>query len=258
MLRLTKRRKFIISSLLLSLGLVAIQLGLISNRYISIAVLSLLTIPLVFWSLWESLKGSIWLTAWIVPALFTAGVGMFYFLLPGSWLIIVPVILIYFFGMYALFLSENIFSVAAIRTIQLFRSASAVSFLLTLLTAFLLYDTIWSFRSPFYLNGLLVFLTSFLLFLHGCWTVNLEEKITPKIVIYSLILSVGIGELAIIISFWPVTVSLASLFLTSIMYVALGLSQANLSDRLFIKTVKEYLIVFGIVLLILVLYTSWG
>lgn len=258
MFRLTKRRKFIISSLFLSLGLASIQLEFISNRYISIVVLSLLTIPLVFWSLKESLKGSIWLTSWIIPALFTVGVGMFYFLLPGSWFIIVPVILIYFFGMYALFLSENIFSVAAIRTIQLFRSASAVSFLLTLLTAFLLYDTIWSFRLPFYLNGFFVFLASFLLFLHGCWTVNLEEKITKNILIYSLILSIGLGELAIVISFWPVTVSLSSLFLTSIIYVALGLGQANLNNRLFAKTVKEYLVVFGMVFLILVLYTSWG
>lgn len=258
MFRLTKRRKFIISSLFLSLGLVSVQLGLISDRYLAILALSLLTIPLVFWSLRESLKGSIWLTSWIIPVLFTTGVGLFYFLLPSSWITAVPVILIYFFGMYALFLSENIFSVAAIRTIQLFRSASAVSFLLTLLTAFLLYDTIWSFRLPFYFNGLLVLLVSFLLFLHGSWAVNLEEKITKKIVLYSLILSIGLGEIAIVISFWPVTVSLASLFLTSVVYVALGLGQANLNDRLFRKTVKEYLVVFSLVLLILLFYTTWG
>jgi len=160
--------------------------------------------------------------------------------------------------MYALFLSENIFSVAAIRTIQLFRSASAVGFLLTLFTSFLLFDTIWSFALPFYSNFGLVFLVSFLLFFTGTWSVNLKEKIDSKIMIYSLTSSLGLGETAALLSFWPATVSLASLFLTMMIYVCLGLIQAELSDRLFEKTVKEYLLVGFAVFVILLFYTSWG
>lgn len=255
---LTKRRKFIFSALLLTAGFTFIQLAAFTNRYTAIFVLSLLTIPLTLWSLREALRGPIWLASWILPMFFTAGVGLFYFLLPGSLLTAIPVILIYFVGMYVLFLSENIFAVAAIRTIQLFRSASAVGFLLTLITSFLLYDTVFSFRLPFYQNGLLVLLISFFLFLHGTWAVNLEERISGQILFYSFLLALAMGEIALVLSFWPTAITLGSLFLTSLVYVSLGIVQAKLSDRLFKKTVKEYLTVGLLVLVVLLAYTNWG
>lgn len=258
MIRLTKRRKFILCSLVLSLGLFSIQLGWISNRYLAIIFLSLLVIPLVLWSLKEALAGPIWFISWILPLLFTAGVGFFYFLLPSSLYTSIPVIIIFFLGMYSLFLSENIFSVAAIRTIQLYRSSMAVSFLLILVISFLLFDTVLSFRLPFFINGLSVFLISLFLFLHGCWVVNLDEKISKDTWRYSLILSLGIGEMASAISFWPVQLTLAAVFLTAFVYVSLGLVQAQLSDRLFKSTVREYIFVGIAVFLVLLFYTSWG
>jgi len=165
---------------------------------------------------------------------------------------------LYFFGLYALFLSENIFSVASIRTIQLFRSASAVSFLLTLFISFLLYDTIFSFRLPFYLNAIFVFFISVFLFLHGVWSVDLEEKVSSKVIWFSLLFSLSLGEIAFILSFWPISIALASLFLTSLVYVLLGLAQAYFSDRLFKRTIREYLVVGIAVFVVLLLYTNWG
>jgi len=255
---LTKRRKFIFCSILLTGGLTLIQLGVMPSRYLAIFILSFLTIPLTLWSLKESLHGPIWLTSWILPLLFTTGVGLFYFLLPGSLLSAIPIIIIYFLGMYALFLSENIFAVAAIRTIQLFRSASAVSFLLTLVASFFLYDTVFSFRLPFYYNGLLVFIISFFLFLQGIWSVNLEEKISFSVFLYSFFLSLGMGEIALVYSLWPTAITLSSLFLTTLIYVSLGIVQAKLNDRLFKKIVLEYLAVGLVVLLVLFGFTQWG
>jgi hypothetical protein len=258
MFRLTKRRKFILSSLVLSFGLFGIQLEWVTNRYLAISILALLSVPLVIWSLKEALSLAVVVTSWILPFLFTAGIGLFYFLLPSSLAISIPIIVVYFFGMYALFLSENIFSVAAIRTIQLFRSASAVSFMFTLLTSFLLFDTVWSFFLPFWLNGCLVFAISFLLFFNSVWSVNLKAKIDKRIFLYTLVPSLGLGEIAIILSFWPVTVTLSSLFLTAMIYVCLGLIQAQLSERLFEKTVKEHLAVGLAVFGVLLFYTTWG
>lgn len=254
----TKRRKFIFSSLLLTAGFILIQLGSLTNRYLAIFLLSLLTVPLTLWSLSEALRGAIWLVSWILPMFFTAGVGLFYFLLPGSLLTAIPIILIYFVGMYVLFLSENIFSVAALRTIQLFRSASAVSFLLTLITSFFLYDTVFSFRLSFYQNALLVFVISFFLFLHGVWSVNLDEKISGKNLLYSFLLALGMGEISLVLSLWPTAITLGSLFLTSLIYVSLGITQAKLSERLFRKTGEEYLTVGLLVLVVLLAYTTWG
>jgi hypothetical protein len=87
----------------------------------------------------EGIDGIEWLTVLTLPPLYTAGVGLFYFLLPVRWLTRLPVAMAYGLGMYVLLLTENIFSVASIRTIQLLRAAQAVGFLLTLVTGFFLY-----------------------------------------------------------------------------------------------------------------------
>lgn len=258
MFHLTKRRKFILSSLLLTAGLTFIQFGLLQNRYLAIGGLCLATIILVLWSLSEALRGVIWLMSWILPFWFTVGIGLFYFLLPSSIFTAIPVIVFYLLGLYALFLSENIFAVASIRTIQLFRSASAVSFLLTLFTSFLLYDTVFSFRLPFYLNFIYVFLISFFLFLHGIWAINLEEKVSGQVLLHTVFFSFLIGEVGLALSFWPTTIALASLFLTSLVYVLSGLVQAHLSDRLFKRTIREYLMVGVTVFMVLLFYTRWG
>ena len=161
-------------------------------------------------------------------------------------------------GMYALLLTENIFNVAAIRTIQLLRAAHAVGFLLTLVVAFFLWDTIFSYRLAPWWNGLLVFATSWPLVLQGLWSVNLEDKVDRSIWRNSLGLAFALGCLGLTISFWPVTITVASLFLVSGLYVLLGLVQQNLSGRLFNKTIQEYLWVGLTVLAVTFLLASWG
>lgn len=255
---INKRQKFIISAALLSASLLAIQLTNTPWRYQAIFVLTILTYLLSAWSLREGVSGIEWLTVLILPTLFTAGVGLFYFLLPSGWLARLPVAALYGLGLYALLLTENIFSVAAIRNIQLLRAAHAVGFLLTLLTAFFLYDTILSFRLPFWLNFVFVFLVSLPLFIQGLWSVNLEEKISGQIWFYSLALALIVAEGALALSFWPVTVSAGSLALITIMYVVLGLTQHYLSQRLFKRTINEYLTVGIVVLLVIILTTHWG
>lgn len=255
---LSKRKKIIISALLLFFGLSAIQLLGSSWRYQAIGVLILLTIVFSIWSLNEGLKGIVWLTVLILPSLFTASVGLFYFLTPASWLTRLPVVILFGVGLYALLLIENIFSVAAIRTIQLSRSAQAVGFLLTLLTAFFLYDTIFSFRFTAWFNFFLVGAVSFFLILQGLWCIVLEEKISSRTWLYTFILSLVQAEIALVISFWPVTVTVGSLALTTGLYTTLGLTQHCFGERLFQKTINEYLAVAAVVLMTILLTTHWG
>lgn len=255
---MTKRQKFIITSFLLAVGLVFVQFAEVSYRYLAIAALTFATAGLAIWSLKEALAGVRWVTTIILPSLFTAGVGFFYFLLPSTWYSGLPMAIIFALGMYALLLTENIFSVAAIRTIQLFRAASAVGFLLTLLTAFLLYDTVSSFRFPFYINSILIYLISLPLFFQGLWSVNLEEKLSNKLLFYSLFLPLVLSQTALVISFYPLSIAMSSLLLTSELYVLLGLAQAHFADRLFRQTVYEYLAVGVLVLMIMLLTVRWG
>ncbi|MCG2692228.1 hypothetical protein L6272_05380 [Microgenomates group bacterium] len=254
---MTKRMKLVIAAAALSLGLLGIQSIDIDARYQAIGLLAGVAYGLSAWALFGDLKKTEWLTVLILPVLYPVAVALFYFLLPVRLLSRVMILSIFGIGMYALLLTENIFSVAAIRTIQLLRAAHAVGFLLTLLVAFFLWHTLFSFRLAPWWNALGVGITSLPLVLQGLWSVNLEEKISREVVNNSLGLSWGLTSLALMISFWPVTITIASLFLVTGLYVGLGLVQNRISGRLFKKTITEYLWVSGLVVGLTFLLAQW-
>lgn len=254
---MTKRMKLVIVAVVLSLGLLGIQSIDVDARYQAIGLLAGVAYGLSAWALFDDLKKMEWLTVLILPVLYPVAVALFYFLLPVRILSRVMILSIFGIGMYALLLTENIFSVAAIRTIQLLRAAHAVGFLLTLLVAFFLWDTLFSFRLAPWWNALGVGITSLPLVLQGLWSVNLEEKISREVVNNSLGLSWGLASLALMISFWPVTITIASLFLVTGLYVGLGLIQNRISGRLFKKTITEYLWVSGLVVGLTFLLARW-
>lgn len=257
-LKLSKRGKFIFSALFLSFGFLILQMTNISYRYEAVAFLTVASGVLTIWSLIGGLNGVEWLTVLILPVYFTAGVGLFFFLIPSYPVAKFFVISLYGLGFYVLLLTENIFSVAAIRTIQLFRSAMAVGFLLTIITAFFIYDSILSIRFSPWVNGFLTALASFPLVLQGLWCVKLEEKLTLSLLFSSLAASLVIGELSLAFSFWPLSVAAGSLSLTTAMYTILGLAQHDLGGRLFRRTINEYLSVALAVSVIIILTTHWG
>lgn len=253
-----KRQKFVLTALVLSMGLGIVQLASgLELRYALIAVLFVLTWALSAWSLREGLSGVEWLTVLIPMTLFTAAVGFFYILLPEHWLAKIAVIGLFGIGQYALLLTGNIFSVAAIRTIALSRAAQAVGFVMTLLTGFFLYDTILSFRLGFWFNMPLVFVASGLMLLPALWSVKLEERLQHQLVAFCLTLGFLQALLALSISFWPISQAVSALFLTTMLYVYLGISQHYFQERLFKKTAWEYIIV-GMVVLVTMLVTAGG
>jgi hypothetical protein len=167
-------------------------------------------------------------------------------------------VIFYGLGIYALCLTSNIYTVSAIRTIALMRAARGVGFVLSLITYFLVYDTILSIRTSIILTSLLVLFFSIPLFLQGFWAVHLEKNINREEIILSLISGIVMAEIALLLFFWPVTVAVGSLFLTTSVYIILGLGQAQLEARLFQQTVREYLLVGFIVFLGMFLATRWG
>ena len=255
---MSKRKRFVITSLILSLGFIGIGFMGDQYKFYSIAVLGALSVALFSWSLREGLSRNMTLLTLILPLFFTLGVGLFWFLLPRSLFAQVPIVLFYGIGIYALCLTSNIYTVSTIRTIALMRAARGVGFVLTLITLFLVYDAILSVKINYILTGGLVFLLSFPLFLQGFWTVVLEESLQKEVLLVSLISSMIMGELSLGLYFWPVTVVVGSLFLTVAGYVLLGLGQAKLEGRLFTQTVREYLILGSMVFLAMFLATYWS
>ena len=253
-----KRTKIILSSLVLGLLFYLINSLTGYNRNYLLAGLALAGIGFMIWSLWGEIRRIEFITVLILPVFFTVGFGLFYFLLPSStWLRLVMAGL-FAAGVYILMLTENIFAVANQRNIQLLRAAQATGFLVTLVTAFFIFDAILSYRLHAWWNALLVMGVSWLVIFQGLWMMVLGERFEPRIFMRSGLMALLMAQGALVISFLPLTVSSASLFLTTQLYVLLGLGQSHAQDRLFPKTIKEFSWIGLLVLITVLLTTRWG
>jgi hypothetical protein len=238
-----RRQKFVISSVLLSLGLLGVQYVSLEWRYLGLILLSVVSYFMSAWALSDDLVAHEWLTVVPFPALYASSVGLFYFLLPANLLSKLLILAVFGVGMYGLFLTSNIYSVAKGRTIQLIHAAHAVGLLFTLLTSLLLTNTIFGLRLSFYLNGLLVGLVHFPLILMSLWSVKLEDYVSRQIWSLSGVLTLFLVELAMILSFFPFSVWNQALFIMAFVYVGLGLLHNFLKERLFESTLREYSLV---------------
>ena len=254
---MSKRHRFVIASILLSIGFIGISFLSDQSRLTGIFGLTLLAILLFYWSLYETIGRNATLLSIVLPAMFTFGVGLFWFLLPSTFFARLPVVVMYGVGMYALISTSNIFNVSIIKSIALARAAKGVGFVLTLFTSFLLYDAILSLRSNYFFTVASVIIVSFPLLLQGLWVSKLEKNIEKEQLVYAGVLAYAVGTVSMILYFWPVTIVVGSLFLTVTMYVLLGLAQSKIEGRLFKSTLKEYLLVGVLVFLAMIFATHW-
>ncbi len=257
MILLNKRQKIVITSAILTIGLLSTQLVNFDLRFKFIAGLSVLAGILSLWSLWEGLNITKAVILLILPVFFTAAVSSFYFLLPVRWLTRIPVAAAFGLMFYLLLLAQNVFNIAAIRTIPLYRAAFTASFLFTLLSAFFIFNVVYAFNLLFLWNGLVVFLTSFPLILQVLWSLQMEDSVSAANIVQSLVLSCILGELALSFSFWPMPTTIWPLALSSSMYVLLGLATQVLRGRSNRRVVWEYLGIGGVALVVSFLTTSW-
>lgn len=256
-LTITKRSQFVIVTLLLTLGLMFTQLVPDDWRYPMAAVLSLSAYFLSAIALREDLKNIEWISLLTLPTLFTAAVTLFYFLLPARWLTRVPVVVLYSVGMYALLLTENIYNVAAERTIALLRAAHSVGFLLTIITYFLLVQTVLAFRFPFFMNAAFIGVISLLLVFQSLWAIVLENPVSKRVWHITYIVSAVLAEIGWVFSFWPTQTTLTVLFLTTGFYGCVGMAQQYLVEKLYKKTVIEFFSLTTIVFVIVLFATRW-
>ncbi len=254
---MTKRTRFAITSLLLTLGFAGVTLVENQMKFLGIAGLTIFATLLFVWSLREGLGLNATLLVLILPALFTLGIGLFWFLLPSTIVARFPVLILYGLVIYVLCLTKNIFIVSAIRTIALARAAKGVGFVLTLFTGFLLFDALLSIRATIILNAVLAFLISFPLFFQGLWNSRLSKDIPRSLIYYSLLFSYTLSTICTLLFFWPVSIVVGSIFLTVTIYVLLGLGQAKLEGRLFRQTAREYIYVGVLVFVVMFFVTSW-
>lgn len=255
--KISKRQRFILVSLGLTVVFLLTQLVDTRFRYLMIGILAGLTYLFSALAIFEDVKGIEWLTLFALPTLFSFSIALFYFLLPVRWITRLPFALLYGVSIYAILLSENIFNVAAIRTIQLYQAALAITSLISIVTFFLFSNIILSFHLLFIFNFLLFFILSFFLTLINLWNTSLSPFLDKRMVKITFFLSLIIGEISFILSFWPTTPLVTSLFLTTIFYLLLGITQTYLLEKPLGNLIWEYTL-FLFTFLILFLKSPWG
>lgn len=272
---MSKRARFVIVSLILGLALWLVSFVSVDYRFGLLLAVAAVAYILSVWVLFEDLKGIEWVTLLILPVLFTLGVGLFGNFLPDAMpsmfgrafqletsILLASVFkviyyLAYVMGMYGILLIENIFSVASIRTIQLFRAAKSASFVFTLVTSLFFYTMSFSLRIAFWWVGLISFVVTFILAYANFWSVDLKTPSYKEIWRFSIVSSWMVTMVSMVLSFWPLKPFMGGLMLTSTIYALLGVLEQRLSNRVYMEGLVEYGLSFMVIVLIGFLTTSW-
>jgi hypothetical protein len=251
-----KRQKFIISVIFLSIGLFIAEVRLGRSGILLVLILAFLTSILLYLSLRQDLKGNFTPQVLILPFFYSLAIGLFYLLVPARLITRVGMTFLYALGLYSLFLSQNIFVVSTIRTIQLLSGARTVSLVITLLSYFFISNVVFSFHINVFITLLLVFIYTFAIVAQSVWTYTLEKKFFAQ-VFWVLSLSLCLVEVATFLWFNSTSPTVIALFLTSIFYVILGLTHAWFEKRLFRGVIIEYFWVTIISFMFLIFFSGW-
>jgi len=252
--KMSKRRRFVIVAVSLTAIMFVIQRLSVEMRYLAIGGLGLMSYLLSLWALRRDLVGVAWLTDLILPTIYPVAVALFYFLLPQQPVTRLVVLGVFAITMYALMLTANIFAVASNRTIQLLRAARTVGFLLSVVTVALLFHVLFSLNLAFWIVTGGAVVISFPIFIEGLWGYTLSNKLGRGELLYSLIGTILVMEATLALSFWLVEPLMASVMLSMMVYVLLGLFQHEIDKRLFSKTIQEY-VGFAIIVFVIVSLT---
>lgn len=272
---MSKRQKFIIATIILTLGIVAIRYPILQWRFrmvfyaVAAGLLSL-------WGLYDvDLVKVKRIMIPAMPAIFAVGAALSFPLLPAIFenFLVWPIsydtglilalglkflyLAVFAVGYYAAMLCGNIYNVASLRTIQLLRAAHSIGFILALASSLFFYQIIASLHLDSFYNFILVFLISFPLILINLWAILLTEKIGERILILSLFLALVIAQLAWAVSFWPLAVSVWALYLSAAFYVLVGVTQYLLLEKLFDSTIREFIIVSLIIFILIIFTAAW-
>lgn len=255
-----KRQKFVIAVLILSssLFLAEFQNFRFTNSGIYIvAVLAVLTNILLFWAIHEDVRENKAYQSFILPFFYSLAFGLFYFLTPTIFLSRIILTAVYAFGLYSLFLSQNILVVSSMRTIALLSGARIVSFVITLISYFFLTNIVYTLHVNIFLVILFILFYTFFLVYGSLWTYNLQKTI-PHVMKWVVALTVCLVEAATVLWFWPSSPTVIALFLAGFFYTIVGLSHIWFERRLFKGILWEYVWVSCITFFVLFLFTPWG
>lgn len=258
-IELTKRGKFVVCVFILSAGMYFSELVTGNIIILLSLLLALLTIVFLYFILRADInKKSYVFPIFILPFFYTLSFSLFYALVPSRFLTRVVLTLIFAFGAYSLLLTQNIFAISTLRTINLLRSARIVSFVITIFVLFFMFNIIFSLRLPLYITPFLVGVLSYLMSIQFLWSYSESKEGGREVFLFSGAIALMMTELSFGLSIWPVSAAIYAIFLTGMFYTYSGLSHAWLERRLFKGILWEYVWVGILSVLFLLIFSRWG
>ena len=256
-LQIEKRIRFVLGSLVMSFLMLVSTFFFFDKAIFFIPIFILTAYMVTYFAVLQGIEKVEWLTLFLMPVLLTVAFYLFYLLFPVRWLTRVPFILVYAFSLYALLLTSNIFNVGAEKSLQLYRAAFSVNYFYHTFIVFLTASVIFSFRMNPLFNGLLIFFTAFSLSAQLLWSTKPQIYLEKAVIVHSFLIGLVLFQVTILLSFVPIRLPIFALFITATYYSLCGLVYHYSEQKLFINTIREYLIVIGFVSLIAFLSLQW-
>ncbi|OGY27059.1 MAG: hypothetical protein A2Z11_00930 [Candidatus Woykebacteria bacterium RBG_16_43_9] len=255
---LTKRQKIAVSS-----GLLAISISLLpvigdENRLPLLVLVIIASYFLSLWSIYGQFSFFELVSLFVLPVTLTASLGLFLsqFDISGGTRFILA--MVYVVVMYTILLSENIFNVSVERNIPLVRAARTVGYLATLFVSFAFFTLLFGLGLNSIFFVLISAVVAGLLFTQAYWQIELKGTDPKKLIYFSALAGLIVGEVAAALSFWPLDPPKIGVAITAVVYVLLGIIQHHVRENLSQRTLVEYLFVAAGVVFLLIVTTSWG
>ncbi len=247
-----KKFQFLLVAIFLTAGLIVLVFLPQPFQLPWVVLVSLLAFILSGLLLRDEMAGIELITLLALPTLFTLAVGMVLYYFSSFSLAFRTVFLtLYAISYYLMMLSENIFNVGRERPIPLLKAAGTVSYLLTLLTAFLLFTVIYKTDWPPFWQIAGIGLMVFILALQSLWTVVLGSKLNDQVLQGSILLTILMLELTLGLSFMPFESFFRALALSTGFYVFIGTAYNYLRKTLKERIFVEYAVVAAVVIFFL-------
>jgi len=253
LIKIGKRKRFALSCILLSVYLFMITYLPYHIALFHIIPLLLLAYAVTYIGILEDIEGIEWVQLFILPLSLTVIALLFYYLLPVRLLTRVPFVSLYGIMLYAIFLSENIFNVGVEKTLALYRAAYSVTNFIILLILLLMFTILFSFGLNYLLASFIGVLASFPLFFHSLWIANPMSVLEERIYKMSTLLSILLGFGIVFASFLPLKTTIYAILNVAMAYFLIGVAQEIIQDTVYVNRIKEYIIVYGILIVFIVL-----
>lgn len=239
----SKRIRFLLVSIILTLGLVFLSSPPYSTQISWVYILALLAVFLTNFVLGGTV-GIEKLTLLLLPAALTLGAGFSQFFFPnfttlfrvGGWVS-------FFLAFYITLLALNIFKVVRIKgeVIPLERVARPTLFLLSFVAAFLLLTMIYKHALGVGVEIPLVFLMGFILSLPFLWALTLADLLERDHLLGAFLVGIGLAQISAALSFYPWEAFLRGLVEATFFYALLGIARAYFERHLKYSIVLEYI-----------------